>query len=198
MSQKSSILATGSNTAVSAATGRLYFRKKTLTYSFIASPNFGKAKLLTFLDVDGNIIEEFPLPPSHFQDETGKICGSWQRLPRRYRKQLRRDEIYAQLTNEDGQTISGKVGKHYGLRSELFSALAEPASAGAVGAASAIVSLDSQTGSVHLNLLMSGIFREDGEKNVNVKVTLEAKSDTETRNIIEVIHIDKVDNVSSV
>ena len=43
------------------ATGRLYFRKKTLTYSFVSSPDFGKAKLLTFLDVDGNIVEEFPL-----------------------------------------------------------------------------------------------------------------------------------------
>ena len=43
------------------ATGRLYFRKKTLTYSFVTSPDFGKAKLLTFLDLDGNIVEEFPL-----------------------------------------------------------------------------------------------------------------------------------------
>ena len=40
---------------------------------------------------------------------------------RRYRKQLRRDEIYAQLTNENEDNISGKVAKHYGLRSELFS-----------------------------------------------------------------------------
>jgi hypothetical protein len=80
LSKKSSLLS--STAATSAATGRLYFRKKTLTYSFLTSPQFGKAKLLTFLDVDGNIIEEFPLQPSHFQNETGKICGSWQRLPR--------------------------------------------------------------------------------------------------------------------
>ena len=80
LSKKSSLLS--SNAATSSATGRLYFRKKTLTYSFVTSPQFGKATLLTFLDVDGNIIEEFPLQTSHFQNETGKICGSWQRLPR--------------------------------------------------------------------------------------------------------------------
>ena len=59
-----------------------------------------------------------------FQNSTGKTCGSWHRLPRRYRRQLRRDEIHAQLTNQDGVTISGRIGKHYGLSSELFSGLA--------------------------------------------------------------------------
>ena len=64
---------------------------------------------------------------------------------RRYRKQLRGDKIYAQLTNENEDNISGKVAKHYGLRSELFSALiASPDNQ--PGAATAIVSLDSQTG----------------------------------------------------
>ena len=58
-----------------------------------------------------------------FQNETGKICGSWQRLPRRYRRQLRQDELFAQLTNKQGEVISGKVSKHFGLGSELFSAL---------------------------------------------------------------------------
>ena len=57
------------------------------------------------------------------QNETEKICGSWQRVPRRYRRQLRQDELYAQLTNKQGEVISGKVSKHYGLSFELFSAL---------------------------------------------------------------------------
>ena len=60
LSQKSSLTSSMASTTAS-ATGRLYFRKKTLTYSFVTSPDFGKAKLLTFLDVDGNIVEEFPL-----------------------------------------------------------------------------------------------------------------------------------------
>ena len=206
LSQDASLIQDKSVTGGMASTGRLYFRKKTLTYSFIVSPAFGKAQLLAFLDVDGNIIEEFPLPVTHFQQETGKICGTWQRLPRRYRRQLRRDELYAQLTNENGQMISGKVGKHYGLRSELFSALAVPeigttsgettsTSGGtASGAATAVVSLDSLTGSVHVNLLMSGIFETNGEKNVPLEVKFSAAtSNGETRQIIEAITIPKID-----
>jgi hypothetical protein len=122
LSQKSSLVSSMTTTTDS-ATARLYFRKKTLTYSFVTSKDFGKAKLLTFMDIDGNIIEEFPLQTTHFQEQTGKICGSWHQLPRRYRKQLRRDEIYAQLTNEVGDMISGRIAKHFGLRSELFSGL---------------------------------------------------------------------------
>lgn len=146
--------------------------------------------------MDGNIIEEFPLQPSHFQDETGKICGTWQRLPRRYRKQLRRDEIYVQLTNENGDSIiSGKVAKHFGLRSELFSALITN-QGGSSGAGTAIVSLDSQTGSVHVNLLLSGIFEADGEKNVHIEVKFECSHEGETRSITEDLTIPKVNNVS--
>lgn len=57
------------------------------------------------------------------QNETGKVCGAWNRVPRRYRRQLRRDELRAQLTNADGNVVAGNVGKHYGLASELFSGL---------------------------------------------------------------------------
>ncbi len=52
-----------------------------------------------------------------YQNATGKTCGSWHRLPRRYRRQLRRDEIHAQLTNEDGIVVAGRIGKFYGLSS---------------------------------------------------------------------------------
>ena len=53
------------------------------------------------------------------------MCGSWQRVPRRYRRQLRQDELFAQLTNSRGDVISGKVSRRVGrgLGSELFSAL---------------------------------------------------------------------------
>ena len=36
--------------AGAAATGRFYFRKKTLSYSIVANEQFGFPKLLTFLD----------------------------------------------------------------------------------------------------------------------------------------------------
>ena len=59
-----------------------------------------------------------------------------------------------------------------------------------------IVSLDSQTGSVHANLLMSGIFETDGEKNVPIEVKFSCQHQGETRDIIEHLTISKVDNVS--
>ena len=54
-------------TSTAIATGRFYFRKKALTYSFVTSPDFGFPTTLTFLDEDSNIIEEFPLRPTLFQ-----------------------------------------------------------------------------------------------------------------------------------
>ena len=67
LSQHSSLSPT---TSTSIATGRFYFRKKALTYSFVTSPEYGFATTLTFLDGQGNIIEEFPLRPTHFQVKT--------------------------------------------------------------------------------------------------------------------------------
>jgi len=109
-----------------AATGRFRFRRKTLTYSFLASEAFGNAKLVSFLDGEGNIVEEFPVASNDFQSSTGKICGEWTRLPRRYRRQLRGHELYAQLTNEEGVSVIGRVAKRFGLASELFSGLLLP------------------------------------------------------------------------
>ena len=64
LSQHSSLSPT---TSTSIATGRFYFRKKALTYSFVTSPEYGFPTTLTFLDGQGNIIEEFPLRSTHFQ-----------------------------------------------------------------------------------------------------------------------------------
>ena len=60
-------------TSSSIATGRFYFRKKALTYSFVTSPGFGFPTTLTFLDGNSNIIEEFPLRPTHFQVNKNKM-----------------------------------------------------------------------------------------------------------------------------
>ena len=67
-------LAASVSSAGAAATGRFYFRKKTLSYSIVANERFGFPKLLTFLDQERNIIEEFPLQTTPFQNVTGKVC----------------------------------------------------------------------------------------------------------------------------
>lgn len=54
------------------ATGRFFFRKKSLTYSFVTSLDFGWPKLVTFLIREGSeeeIIEEFPVHINEFQVE---------------------------------------------------------------------------------------------------------------------------------
>jgi hypothetical protein len=54
-----------------AATGRLYFRKKTLQWSFLSSPRLSAPLQLTFLDSQDNILEEFsPLDSQLFNRST--------------------------------------------------------------------------------------------------------------------------------
>eukprot|EP00095_Tigriopus_kingsejongensis_P008579 maker-scaffold167_size293163-snap-gene-1.25 protein:Tk08579 transcript:maker-scaffold167_size293163-snap-gene-1.25-mRNA-1 annotation:"short gasrtulation" len=173
-------------------TGRFYFRKKTLRYSFVAGAEFGRPKFVSFLDEDANIVEEFLVPDIPFQNITGKICGSWNRLPRRYRKQLRKDLLVAQVTNDRGVSIKGRIGKHYGLASEYFSGLLLPVS-DSVGSASAIVSTSSSTGSIHVMILMSKIFGLHERENVNVEVKFEVERENgEKRIIIETLKVPKV------
>ena len=77
----------------------------------------------------------------------------------------------------------------------LFTALITSDSGQGPGAATAIVSLDAQTGSVHVNLLISGIFETDGEKNVHVLVKFEYTHNGETRSVEEDLVLAKVVNV---
>lgn len=137
------------------------------------------------------------------QNETNKICGSWQLVPKRYRRQLRLDTMYAQLTSTTGEAIGGRVAKHYGLSSELFSALLLPegplnAQRGGLGAGTAIVSLQVATGSAHVNLLISGMFEVNGDKNKPVEVEFETRGQVqEVRTIRETLLVQRTDNVSN-
>jgi hypothetical protein len=66
-----------------------------------------------------------------FQNSTGKVCGSWKRVPRRYRRQLRKDQLLVQITSaSDGKVVDGSVAKHYGLTTEMFSGLLLPEDGG--------------------------------------------------------------------
>merc|ERR1719244_2034475 len=162
-----------------AATGRFYFRKKTLQYSFLFGEELGWPKGLTFLDDTDDIIEEFALSKTALQNRTEKLCGAWARLPRRYRRTLRSEDMAVSLSTEQG-TISGKVLKYYGLNSELFSGLLE----GHTGAGTAIVSVSPGTGSIHANILFKGIVKE-GEKNTPFVIKFQMSHGGETRTVEE-------------
>ena len=77
----------------SAATGRFYFRKKTLQYSFLIGEQLGWPDELNFLDNDDNILEDFSVSKTSLQNQTDKLCGAWERLPRKYRRLLRSEEL---------------------------------------------------------------------------------------------------------
>ena len=77
-----------------AATGRFYFRKKTLQYSFLFGDDLGWPGELSFLDSDQNILEDFNLSKTSLQNQTDKLCGAWERLPRKYRRLLRSQEMF--------------------------------------------------------------------------------------------------------
>ena len=48
---------------------------------------------LTFLDRDDNILEDFTVSKTSLQNQTDKLCGAWERLPRKYRRLLRSEEL---------------------------------------------------------------------------------------------------------
>ena len=77
-----------------AATGRFYFRKKTLQYSFLFGDDLGWPGQLSFLDRNQNILEDFSLSKTSLQNQTDKLCGAWERLPRKYRRLLRSQEMF--------------------------------------------------------------------------------------------------------
>ena len=54
------------------------------------------------------------------------MCGAWNRVPRRYRRQLRKDQLVVQITSAEGKVVDGGVAKHYGLTTEMFSGLLLP------------------------------------------------------------------------
>lgn len=172
------------------ATGRFTFHKKSLYYSFYTSDKMTRPRLIQFIDDTGHILEEHSLvvpsngPFSVYQNATGKICGVWRRVPRDYRKLLREEAISVVLLwggNYQAElALAGKVSKYPALSTELFSSLLEPASdtsaeqmAGAGG--TAIVSTSSgSTSSIHMTLVLNGLFGHDEISDVPLSVRLES------------------------
>lgn len=173
-----------------AATGRFSFHKKNLYYSFYVSEKASRPRAIQFIDNTGNILEEHSLvipnngPNSIYQNATGKICGVWRRVPRDYRRLLREDQINVVLIwggkYQSELALAGPVSKYPALSTELFSALLEPSPgtnpdnmAGSGG--TAIVSTSSGvTSSIHLTLVLNGLFSADETADVPLNIRLES------------------------
>lgn len=173
-----------------AATGRFSFHKKNLYYSFYVSEKASRPRAIQFIDNIGNILEEHSLvipnngPNSIYQNATGKICGVWRRVPRDYRRLLREDQIFVVLVwggkYQSELALAGPISKYPALSTELFSALLEPSPGtntetmkGAGG--TAIVSTSSgATSSIHLTLVLNGLFFSDETADVPLNIRLES------------------------
>lgn len=170
------------------ATGRFTFHKKNLYYSFYTSDKASRPELIQFIDESGHILEEHSLviaskgPFSVYQNSTGKICGVWRRVARDYRRQLKDEQLSVVLIwNGTYQlALAGKVSKYPALSTELFSSLLEPAAdtrpeqmMGSGG--TAIVSTSSgATSSIHMTLVLNGLFNYDEIADVPLKIRLES------------------------
>ncbi|CRK91207.1 CLUMA_CG004890, isoform A [Clunio marinus] len=176
-----------------AATGRFSFHKKNLYYSFYVSEKASRPRAIQFIDNVGNILEEHSLVIRNneadssvdiYQNATGKICGVWRRVPRDYRRLLRENKINAVLIwggkYQSELALAGPISKYPALSTELFSSLLEPAPgtnsdimAGSGG--TAIVSTSSGvTSSIHLTLILNGLFSMDEIEDVPLNIRLES------------------------
>uniref|UniRef100_A0A182N420 Short gastrulation n=1 Tax=Anopheles dirus TaxID=7168 RepID=A0A182N420_9DIPT len=171
------------------ATGRFSFHKKNLYYSFYVSERAARPRAIQFVHANGNILEEhtLALPAdegrlSAYQNGTGKVCGVWRRVPREYRRLLRDELVSVVLLwgskHQAELAIAGPIAKYPALAHELFSALLEPAGppeamSGAGG--TAIVSTSSGvTSSIHLTIVLNGLFTLEDVSDVPLNVRLES------------------------
>ncbi|KAK9877068.1 hypothetical protein WA026_016094 [Henosepilachna vigintioctopunctata] len=170
------------------ATGRFFFHKKNLHYSFVYSERAARPKSLQFIDIDGNILEEFLLTsdddsPGYYQNATKKVCGTWRRVPRVYRRLLKQEKLFSVLVwgNKDNTefTVSGLLTRHPVLSKEMFSSLLEPSlhtnpSRMHGSGGTAIISISTTvTPTIHISLIFNGLFEISEISNVPVNISLQ-------------------------
>uniref|UniRef100_A0A3F2Z213 Short gastrulation n=1 Tax=Anopheles quadriannulatus TaxID=34691 RepID=A0A3F2Z213_ANOQN len=173
------------------ATGRFSFHKKNLYYSFYVSERAARPRSIQFVHANGNILEEHTLAlpsdegrQSAYQNGTGKVCGVWRRVPREYRRLLRDELVSVVLLwgskHQAELAIAGPIAKYPALAHELFSSLLEPAAAstsdmmGGAGGTAIVSTSSGVTSSIHLTIVLNGLFALDDVADVPLSVRLES------------------------
>lgn len=170
------------------ATGRFTFHKRNLYYSFYST---ARPRGVQFIDLRGNILEEQVLSPhSAYQNETGKVCGVWRRIPREYRRLIREEKLLVSLLWERAElVITGQLYRYRTLSTELYSALLEGSASNSAG--TAIVSVSTQAPSIHITLIFTGLFTSDDTHDVPVTVKLQTTAGKERIVIDENVRVEK-------
>lgn len=179
------------------ATGRFTFHKKNLYFSFYQSERAMRPRAIQFIDETGHILEEIVLVQSSnihsvYQNVTGKLCGVWRRVPRDYRRLLRDEQMSVVLLwggkYQAELALAGKISKYPALSTELFSSLLEaPTVKGIVAdqmlgsGGTAIVSTSTgATSSIHLTLVLNGLFYDKEISDVPLNIRLESPEKKQT------------------
>ncbi|XP_053678885.1 dorsal-ventral patterning protein Sog [Anopheles nili] len=171
------------------ATGRFSFHKKNLYYSFYVSERAARPRSIQFVHANGNILEEHTLTlaseegrVSAYQNGTGKVCGVWRRVAREYRRLLRDELVSVVLLwgnkHQAELAIAGPIAKYPALAHELFSALLEPGTQpdmmGGAGGTAIVSTSSGVTSSIHLTIVLNGLFAPDDVSDVPLSVRLES------------------------
>ncbi|BET03408.1 short gastrulation [Nesidiocoris tenuis] len=170
------------------ATGRFSFHKRSLYFSFYATM---RPSVIQFLDPSGNIIEEQELGVgSVYQNATDKICGVWRRVPRDYRRLIRKEQLAINIMSADKKkNMAGQIYRYRTLQTEMYSALLTGDGPGSGG--TAIVSVSTTPPSIHIMAVFAGtIFSKEDAVDAPVNIRL-ATSDDETVVLNEIVKIPK-------
>lgn len=173
------------------ATGRFTFHKKNLYFSFYVSERAAaRPRAIQFIDETGHILEEIVLVQSSnifsvYQNATGKVCGVWRRVSRDYRRLLRDEQMSVILLwggkSQAELALAGKISRYPALATEQFSSLLEAPTttasgkvldelAGAGGTAVVSTSVTGATSSIHLTLVLNGLFHgEVADATLNIR-----------------------------
>lgn len=173
------------------ATGRFMLHKKNLYFSFYLSEKASRPRSIQFMDRQGSIMEEQSLlgtgsqPTSAYQNATGKVCGVWRRLSRDYRRLLKEDKMIVVLQwggqHQAELAIAGKVEKFASLSTEILSSLMEPAPGSnmehmmGAGGTAIVSTVSGNTSSIHMTLLVSGVFGSEEIADAHLNVRLETQ-----------------------
>ena len=78
-------------------------------------------------------------------------------------------------SNDESDTISGRISRYKGVNTEVFSALLSPVvrqENTLTGGATAIISVSAASDSLHLSVIFNGIFKKSDANNVSIVIEL--------------------------
>ncbi|CAG0884184.1 unnamed protein product [Cyprideis torosa] len=177
-----------------AATGRFTFKKKGIYYSFLTTntrsssgrwthegDGFIRPSNVWFMNQEGEILEDIPIPEkgTEMEQKSGKLCGAWRPMLRKYRKLLKDEHLRVALvygnSSEPEEVLEGSVKRQIGLETEMFTALLSSDAGHSNAGGTGIAAVDAEIGSLYVNLIFTGLYPESADS-LDVPFTIRLRS----------------------